>query len=78
MYFVMLFDKISCNLRILCFYNSIIVNTENDITYNGRSHEFLTATLDMSLNNLSRMFCDWSGWNMFEIKVKITWRMLQT
>jgi hypothetical protein len=54
----MLFDKISCNLRILCFYNSIIVNTENDITYNGRSHEFLTATLDMSLNNLSRMFCD--------------------
>jgi hypothetical protein len=54
----MLFDKISCNLRILCFYDGIIVNTENDIIYNGRSHEFLMATLDMSLNNLSRMFCD--------------------
>jgi len=57
MYFVMLFDKISCNLRILCFYNGIIVNTENDITYNGRSHEFLTATLDdITYNGRSHEF----------------------
>jgi hypothetical protein len=24
------------------------------------------------------MLCDRLGWNMFEIKVEITWRMLQT
>jgi hypothetical protein len=51
----MLFDKISYNLRILCFNCSIIVNTDNDITYNEESHEFLTVTLNMSLNELSRM-----------------------
>jgi hypothetical protein len=51
----MLFDKISYNLRILCFNCGIIVNTDNDITYNEESHEFLTATLNMSLNELSRM-----------------------
>jgi len=49
----MLFHEISNNLGILCFNDSIIVNTDNDITYNGGSHEFLTITLDMSFNELS-------------------------
>jgi hypothetical protein len=43
------------NLKLLCLHGSIIVNTDNDITYNEESHEFLTATLNMSLNELSRM-----------------------
>ena len=42
----------SDNLKILCFYSNIIVNIDNRITYNGGSHEFLTATSDMSLNKL--------------------------
>jgi len=67
----------SGNLGILCFHSGIIVNTDNDITSNGGSHEFLTTTLDMSLNKLSRILYDRLGWNMFEIKVEITWRMLQ-
>jgi len=37
-----LFDKISRSIRILCFYGDIIVNTDNNITYNGESNEFLT------------------------------------
>jgi len=63
----------SGNLEILCFHSGIIVNTDNGITYNGGSHEFLTTTLDMSLYKLSRILYDWLGWNMSEI----TWRMLQ-
>jgi len=96
LYFVVLFHKIFSNLGILCFHCSIIVNTDNGITYNGGSHEFLITTLDMSfnelfriiwisnnyiryaLNKLSRIICDWLDWNVFEIKVEITWRMLQT
>jgi hypothetical protein len=65
------------NLGIFCFHNGIIANTDNGITYNGGSHEFLTTTLNMSLNKLSRILYDRLGWNMFEIKVAITWRMLQ-
>jgi len=65
------------NLRILCFHGGIIVNIDNGITYNEGSHEFLTPSLHMSLNELSRMLCNRLGWNIFEIKVEITWRMLQ-
>jgi hypothetical protein len=39
-----LFDKISDNLGILYFHGCIIINTDNDITYNRGSHEFLTTT----------------------------------
>jgi hypothetical protein len=66
----------SDNLKILCFYSNIIVNIDNRITYNGGSHEFLTPTSNISYNELSRMLCDRLGWNMFEIKVEITWRIL--
>jgi hypothetical protein len=45
----------SSNLGILCFHGSIIVNTDNGITYNGGSHEFLITTLDMSFNKSSRI-----------------------
>jgi len=51
----------SVNLGILCFHNGIIVNTDNDITYNEESYEILTATLDISLNELSRILCDQLG-----------------
>ena len=51
----------SGNLEILCFYSGIIVNTNNFITYNGEIHEFLTVTLDLSLNKLSKMLCDRIG-----------------
>ena len=37
-----------------------------------------TVTSDMSLNELSKMLCDWLGLNIFEIDVGITWMMLQT
>jgi hypothetical protein len=47
---VVLFDRMSDNLEILSFHDDIIVNTENDITYNGGMHEFLIVTSDMSLN----------------------------
>ena len=52
--FVILFDKMSSNLEILCFYGGIIVNTDNGITYNVGSHEFLTAILYMSLNDTTK------------------------
>jgi phosphosulfolactate synthase (CoM biosynthesis protein A) len=65
-------------LRILCFHDGIIVNTDNDITYNSGNHEFLIVTSDMSLNELLRILCDRLGYNIFEIEVKITLRMLQT
>jgi hypothetical protein len=32
----------------------------------------------MSLNELSKMLCDWLGLNIFEIEVDITRRILQT
>jgi hypothetical protein len=54
----------SDNLGILCFYSDIIVNTDNDFTYNEGSHEFLIATSNMSLNELSRMLGDWLDYNM--------------
>ena len=73
---VVLYDKMSTNLGILYFQYGIIVNTYNSITYNGGSHEFLTATLD--IYDIFRMLCARLDWNMFEIKVEITWRMLQT
>jgi hypothetical protein len=66
---------IFCNIGILCFYDGVIVNTDNGITYNGRSNVFLTSILDMSLNRLSKILYDWLGWNMYEIE--ITWRMMQ-
>jgi hypothetical protein len=56
----------SNNLGILCFHGSSIVNTDNDITYNEGSHEFLIATLDMSINELSRILYDQLGWNYFK------------
>jgi len=68
----------SGNLRILCFHGGIIVNIDNSITYNGESHVFLTASLHMSLNELSKVLCNQLDWNIFEIVVEITWRMLQT
>jgi hypothetical protein len=40
----MLFDRIFENLEILCLHSGVIINTNNDITYNRGSHEFLTAT----------------------------------
>ena len=74
----MLFDKISSNLRILYLHGGIIVNTNNGITYNKRNYEFLTVILNMFIYRLFKMLCDQLGWNMFKIKVEITWRMLQT
>jgi hypothetical protein len=66
-----LFDRISGNFGMLCFHGGAIVNINIGITYNGRSHEFLIATL-ISLNELSKMLYDQLDWNMFEIEVKIT------
>lgn len=62
---------------MLCFHGGVIVNIDIGVTYNGRSHEFLIATLAISLNELSKMLCDQLDWNMFEIEVKIIWKMLQ-
>jgi hypothetical protein len=53
--FVVLSDRMYDNLEMLCFHCDIIVNTDNDITYNRESHEFATDILDMSLNELPRM-----------------------
>jgi hypothetical protein len=72
--FVVLFDIILDNLRIL-FNGSI---SDNCITYNRKSHEFLIVTSDMFLNKLLKMLCDRFGWDVFEIEVEITCRMLQT
>jgi len=71
-----LLGRTSNNLGVLYFHGGIIVNVVHDITYNGGSHEFLTATSDMSLNDLSKMLGDRLDCNMFEIEVGITWRML--
>ena len=68
----MLFNRISGNFGMLCFHGGVIVNIDIGVTYNGRSHEFLIATLDISHNELSKMLCDQLDWNMFEIEVKIT------
>jgi hypothetical protein len=73
--FVVLFERILDNLRILCFNGSI---SDNGITYNRKNHEFLIVTSDMFLNKLSKMLCDRFGWDMFEIEVEITSKMLQT
>jgi hypothetical protein len=56
-----LFDKNSSSFRILYFHGGIIINTDNGITYNGGSHEFLIVTLDMSHNKLFRILCDLLG-----------------
>jgi len=78
LYFVVLFDNMYDNLGILCFHDGIVINTGNGITYNGGIYEFLTVTLNISLKELSRMLYDRPRWNIFEIEVGITWRMLQT
>jgi len=46
--FVVLFDTITNNIEILCFWGSIIVNTDNGIMYNRESHELSNAILDVS------------------------------
>ena len=51
----------SGNLIILYLNGGIIVNTNIDIIYNGGSHKFLTTTLDISINKLSRMLWDQLG-----------------
>jgi hypothetical protein len=66
-----MFNIISSNSRILYFHCSIIVSTDNDITYNGKSHAFLSTISDMSLNKLSRMVCGLLGLNIFKIEVEI-------
>jgi len=73
-----LFDIMADNLGILCFHSGIIISTGNGITCNGENHEFLIATSNMSLNKLLRILYDRLDWNMFEIEVEITWRILQT
>jgi len=55
LYFVVLFDSMSDNLGILCFHGDIVINTGNDITYNGGIYKFLIVTLDMSLKELFRI-----------------------
>jgi hypothetical protein len=59
------FDGMSRSIGILCFYNGIIINTDNDIVYNREINKFLTTTLDMFINKLSRMLCDRFGWNIY-------------
>jgi len=51
----------SGNLGILCFHGGTIITIENDIIYNGESHEFLTVASNMSSNELSRMLSDRLG-----------------
>jgi hypothetical protein len=67
----------SCTIGILSLYGGTIINTENDITYNRGSNESLTTTLDMSLNEISKILYDRLGWNAPKIKVEITWTMMQ-
>jgi hypothetical protein len=59
------FDGMSRSIGILCFYDGIIINIDNDIVYNGEINKFLTTTLDMFINKLSRMLCDRFGWNIY-------------
>jgi hypothetical protein len=56
--FVVLSDRMYDNLEVLCFHGGIIVNIDNDITYNRESYEFPTDISDMSLNELPRMLRD--------------------
>jgi hypothetical protein len=51
----------SCTIGILSLYGDTIINTENDITYNRGSNESLTTTLDMSLNEISKILYDQLG-----------------
>ena len=39
-------------------HDSIIVNTDNIITYNGEIHELQTVTFNMSINELLKMLFD--------------------
>lgn len=41
------------------------------------SNEFLTTILDMSLDELFGMLCNRFDQNIFEIKVEITWKIMQ-
>lgn len=41
------------------------------------SNELLTITLNMSLDELFGMLCNRLDRNIFEIKVEITWKMMQ-
>ena len=66
-----MFDRISSNIEILCFYGSIIIDTNNGIIYNGGSNGFLTVILYMSLTEISWLLYKWIGWNLFKIQVEI-------
>ena len=44
---VVLFNRMFDNLEILSFHDGIVVNTENNITYNGGRHEVLVVTSDV-------------------------------
>ena len=46
--FAVLFDTISSNIEMLCLCGGIIINNDNDIIYNRKSHEFPNAILDVS------------------------------
>jgi hypothetical protein len=45
-------------IGIICFYGGTLSNTDNGITYNRGSNEFLTTLLKLSLNELSKMSYD--------------------
>jgi hypothetical protein len=48
----------SGDFKILYSHDITIVSANNNIIYNGRSHEFLIVILDMFLNELFRMLYD--------------------
>jgi hypothetical protein len=42
-------------MKLLCYYGGTIISTDNDITYNEGTNEFLSIRLDMSLAELKKL-----------------------
>ena len=65
----------SNNIFMLCHYNdNIVLEVNNNITYNDGSNLLLIGNLGMSYIETKEIICHELGWNYNNINVEITWR----
>lgn len=59
-------------VRILCYYDGKIINSDNGITHHGGSTELCSLRLDSSFNEFKNLACQGVGWNLSKFDVDIT------
>jgi len=74
---IFIVHNMSSNFFILCHYGgTIVLDTNNSITYIGRWTVFLNDTISMSFEDIIKVICGRLELNYNDIKIDITWRCL--